>query len=547
MALDLTAEQKEVGRKNFEQVSGSLNRRTFLGAAAGAAAALPLSAGVYFGYTALEGKPVKAAMIGCGDEGGVLMGEHNPQFLKFIAACDIRPFNKDRILNGDPKVPLRKGFIYHYGKDYTADIRDHHFYEDYKEMLDKEKDIEAVVIALPLHLHAPVAIECMKRGKHVLCEKLMAHDITQCKAMIKAAKDNKVILSIGHQRHYSMLYANALEVVKSGVLGDIKHIRALWHRNNTWPISPEPEWVETSDVKQPVLKDGWYPPVLKEDYNALVPTGLIQKYDYQDIGELIRWRIFDRTGGGLMAELGSHQLDACSIFLGKVKPLAVLGSGVKSFYGPGKNDRDCDDHVFVTFEFPGKEHPQGANKGTDANDIVVVTYSSINTNGFEGYGECLMGSRGTLVVESEKNVYLYKEGQPGKSAESKPRETAVMVTPGAKGKPALESASTWGGPSAAAVKVEGGAEAPASRGYREEMEHFAYCARKWDKAKGYAKGADGKYAQELPRCHGEVAMADAILALTANLAMDTRKRIEFQADWFDSDSPAVPEVDGKKA
>jgi predicted dehydrogenase len=300
-------------------------------------------------------------------------------------------------------------------------------------------------------------------------------------------------------------------------------------------------------VKQPVLKDGWYPPVLKEDYNALVPTGLIQKYDYQDIGELIRWRIFDRTGGGLMAELGSHQLDACSIFLGKVKPLAVLGSGVKSFYGPGKNDRDCDDHVFVTFEFPGKEHPQGANKGTDANDIVVVTYSSINTNGFEGYGECLMGSRGTLVVESEKNVYLYKEGQPGKSAESKPRETAVMVTPGAKGKPALESASTWGGPSAAAVKVEGGAEAPASRGYREEMEHFAYCARKWDKAKGYAKGADGKYAQELPRCHGEVAMADAILALTANLAMDTRKRIEFQADWFDSASPAVPEVDGKKA
>ena len=108
MALDLTAEQKEVGRKNFDAASSSINRRTFIGTAAGAAAAIPLSAGVYFGYQSLGGKPVKTAVIGCGDEGGVLVGEHNPQFVELIAACDIRPFNKKRVLNGDPKVPLRK-------------------------------------------------------------------------------------------------------------------------------------------------------------------------------------------------------------------------------------------------------------------------------------------------------------------------------------------------------------------------------------------------------------------------------------------------------
>ena len=102
-------------------------------------------------------------------------------------------------------------------------------------MLEKEKEIEAVVIALPLHLHAPVAIDCLKAGKHVLCEKLMARNIGQCKEMIKAAEENDRILSIGHQRHYSMLYAHAVEVIKAGVLGDVKHIRALWHRNITWP------------------------------------------------------------------------------------------------------------------------------------------------------------------------------------------------------------------------------------------------------------------------------------------------------------------------
>ena len=123
---------------------------------------------------------------------------------------------------------------------------------------------------------------------------------------------------------------------------------------------------------------------------------------------------------------------------------------------------------------------------------------------------------------------------------------SVTTAPG--GKPAIEASSTWGGPSASAVKADGGASGPVSRGYREEMEHFAYCIRKWDKAKGYAKKEDGKYAQDLPRCHGEVAMADAILALTANLAMKHHQRIEFKPEWFDSDSPANPEAmfDGKK-
>ena len=64
-----------------------------------------------------------------------------------------------------------------------------------------------------------------------------------------------------------------------------------------------------------------------------------------------------------MAELGTHQLDAGRIFLGKVKPLSPSGIGVKSFYGPGKNDRDSDDHVFVTFEFPGQGTPEGREPG----------------------------------------------------------------------------------------------------------------------------------------------------------------------------------------
>ena len=78
------------------------------------------------------------------------------------------------------------------------------------------------------------------------------------------------------------------------------------------------------------------------------------------------------------------------------------------------------------------------------------------------------------------------------------------------------------------------------RGYRSEMEHFAYCVRKWDKNVGWEK-KDGKFVQEVPRCHGEVAMADAILALTANMAMKTKQRIEFDPKWFEADKSDCPE------
>jgi predicted dehydrogenase len=450
-----------------------------------------------------------------------------------------------RIFDGDPAaIALRKGFKKIYGNEANNIKR----YDDYRAMLRDNKDIEAVVIALPLHLHAPVAIDVMKAGQergkpiHVLCEKLMAWNVTQCKQMIRSAKETGSILSIGHQRHYSMLYAHASEVIRSGLLGEIRHIRALWHRNNTWDFVPDPKKGElVKGVVQPRYRDGWFNPIYPEDYDALKDR--VQQYGYKSVEELIRWRLYNETGGGLMAELGSHQLDACSIFLGKKHPLAVTGVGGKYFYGPNRNDRDAEDHVFVTYEFPGPNYP------ADKNNLVIVTYSSISTNQFENYGECVMGTHGTMVVERESNVMLYTEKDPNKAQAGEPKSMAVTVTTTAGGKAALESSSTWGpgggGPTAAGGPAPAGAGGPVSRGYREEMEDFAYCVRLWDAKNGYAK-KDGKYEQRLPHCHGEVAMADAIIALTANLSMKRRERIEFKPDWFESDKiTEVPDGDTK--
>ncbi len=551
MSLYLTPDQKEKGKAHFQEAVGrnALTRRDFMkGLLAGGAAAGAVSPAVYYGYKAFEGNPVRVGLIGAGDEGGVLAGFHNPNYLQVVAVSDLRPYNQQRIFKGEPTQPAspRKGLNHFYGEKAKDKIK---LYPNYKDLL-ADKDVEAVIIALPLHLHAQAAVDALRAGKHVLCEKLMAWNVTQCKEMIKAAEETNRVLTIGHQRHYSMLYAHAVEVMASGELGDVKHIRALWHRNNAWPKLDDKTKQPLTDKYGPVYRDGWRLDVPEEDRKEL--EGRIREVGYKSMEELVRWRLFDRTGGGLMAELGSHQLDACSIFLGKVHPLAVMGVGGKFFY---HDERDADDHVFVTFEFPGKNYYKKDDKGNlardgkgkpvtgDKHDVVVVTYSSINTNTFEPYGECVMGARGTLVVEQEQSIMLYPERDPNQKP-GDPRATRVTVAGAGGGRTATESSGSTGAVDpgkALQAGMTAMGSGPVSRGYTEEMEHFAFCVRMHQKAKDAQEQEMWRVGDKAPRCHGKVAMADAIIALTSNLAMKQRQRIEFKQEWFDPKSADVPD------
>src|SRR5208337_4160254 len=114
------------------------------------------------------------------------------------------------------------------------------------------------------------------------------------------------------------------------------------------------------------------------------------------------------------------------------------------------------------------------------------------------------------------------------------RQTSVSVETVAK-KPVLETSPSLAGPSTASA-LGTLATADPSRGYREELEHFAYCVRHGD-ASHYHDDTDHQ-----PRCRGEVAMADAIIALTTNMAMRQNRRIEFDPAWFDPKSDKTPEA-----
>jgi predicted dehydrogenase len=599
--MNLTEEERKAAKENYNEKL-KITRRRFMADLPLAVAAGGAGLGAaYYQYKKIE-QPLKIGIIGTGDEGNVLIGALNPDFVDVVAIADIRPSSIHRAIHGDwpseKMQPARPGLINVYGKkkgwkteeDVRRDVKI--YTNGWDDLLDDE-NVEAVIIALPLWLHRDAANDAMLKGKHVLTEKLMAHSVAECKEMARLAEEKGLLLATGHQRHYSVLYANAVATLRQGIIGDIHHIRAQWHRAaDTWrpamhegSMTPQ-EFVEQKkslervakgieediksgklskedgktqlneakarvkafDAAHPLLskwasvsgrvndpkitgtaREGWVKCLAQLEKMIEDATVDAAAYGYEPhvveesgykctpLEELIRWRLWNRTGGGLMAELGSHQLDASGIFIAsqfkegtKVHPISVTGVGGRHLY---EANRDIDDHVYCLFEYPGKgyyDDDDPSKNVKDENKKVVVTYSSINGNGFGNYGEIVMGTDGTLILEGEKETMLIG----GKSS------TALAMAADAT----VDSYETGGG---AAVAAEVPTE-DVSRGYTEEIEHWAWCIR-------------NKKDPSVLHCPPKVAMADAIIALVSNMAMEKQERIVFKEEWFDPASDETPE------
>ena len=585
--MNLSPEEKAVGKDNFHAAigsnvrdSGGVSRREFLktGITAGVVSGGGLGA-FYFGYEAAIADPVRVGVIGTGDEGNVLIGGISPKFIEVKSIADIRPYNIHRAFHGDwygSAINVRPGLMKVYGwKTEEEARRNVEVYGleqgGYKALLEnaKQDGIEAVIIALPLHLHAEAAIAAMEADLHVLTEKLMAHNIGECKDMARVAEKTGLYLATGHQRHYNILYDNAVDQIRRGLLGDLHYVRAQWHRSNLpWPnkdswqqpmpkgVKPEDKWAKQleadlkswqrklDEAKSPkeielwsnrveqkkrqiadeVLKDkakdfGYQQKQFKDASGKVI-------YDRPPAEELLRWRLWDRTSGGLMAELGSHQLDAAGIFVSAVHggqkqpPLSVVAAANRPIFPV---DRDVEDHVYCIIEFPAPGY--NAKDKYARRRKIGVQYASINGNGFGGYGEIVFGTEGTLILEREKDAMLFKGSD---------KSSNIKVSKGKEG-PTLDTQET---PDAASVAVGKMATLDVSRGYTEELEHWAWCVRNPD-------------PENQPRCHPKVALADAVVALTTNIAARgtekngfTSERIEFKPEWFEPNNDQTP--DGSK-
>lgn len=222
--------------------------------------------------------------------------------------------------------------------------------EDYKTIL-ADKDITAVIVATPTHLHKAVVLEALKAKKHVYCEAPLAHTVEDAKAIALAAKDAlRQVFQAGlqlrsdPQRHFLMPF------IRSGALGEFAAARAQWNKKTSW--------------------------------RATSPNAEREKE--------LNWRLDPELSTGLVGEVGIHQVDELGWFLGGL-PKAVSGFGAITAYAD--DGRQVADTIQAVFEYP---------KGVNLN------YSATLANSFEGDYGILYGSFGAVMIRGN-SAWLFKE------------------------------------------------------------------------------------------------------------------------------------------
>ena len=398
--MNLTPEQQEIGRRNF------------LKAIAGTPAVAALA-----GAAALKGPkrggPVKAALVGSGGEGKVLLSQCDKAWIDVRAICDINDKRANLAAEGMQERGLPKPRTY----------------QDMDQMLAKE-DLEAVIVATPLWAHAPVSVKALEAGKHVLCEKMMAWDVASCHQMAEAARRNNRVLEVGYQRFYNPAYQAAHEgLLKKGLLGDVFYIKNVWHRNSSWRRTEDPP-SPNFDPKQ---------------------------WGYENWEHLLNWRLYGKYSRGLLSELGSHQVAIADWFYDGVPEAVYSSGGVHRF----KDGREVPDHVYTTFDYPGGR---------------TATFTSIQSNAFEDYYEEIQGTKGTLIFRREIEALFFPEADAKKAAEASTKLEVTKRTKNAI-VDAAESrvADASGGRTVAETASDGKVDRLSS--YRNEINTFCSAIR----------------------------------------------------------------------
>ncbi|MGC6424161.1 MAG: Gfo/Idh/MocA family oxidoreductase [Lentimonas sp.] len=167
---------------------------------------------------------------------------------------------------------------------------------DFRKMFDKMGDeIDAVAISTPDHTHFSIAMEAMRRGKHVMVQKPLAHNIHQVRTLQAAAKKYQVKTVMGNQGHCFEGAHRIVEWYRKGILGDVEEVHCWTDRPRMPWFTFEPLPVETAPVPEGVDWDLWQGPVAECEYSE----------DYMPL----RWRAYWKYGCGALGDIGCHTLD----------------------------------------------------------------------------------------------------------------------------------------------------------------------------------------------------------------------------------------------
>lgn len=314
-------------------------RRDFIRTVAGAAVATSA-----LSYSRILGaaERVRMAVIGCGSRG---VGDMN-NFLALdtvdvVGVCDVYADNIDRARK---TATLAKPFA------------------DHRQLLDLP-DVDAVLIGVPDHWHAPIALDALNAGKDVYIEKPLTLRIDEGPEIVKAARLNQRVCQVGMQQRSGRHYLQAKqEYFDTGRLGTVTLARTWWH-GNTYHLRKAPESLQT----QPATLDWarFVGPITWRDY---------------DPQQFYNWRAYLDYGGGQITDLFTHWIDVVHMFMGQDVPTSAVAAGGIYHY---KDGRTAPDTINVLLEYPGP---------------FTATFEATLAPGLSGSGIEFVGTEGRLSI-----------------------------------------------------------------------------------------------------------------------------------------------------
>jgi predicted dehydrogenase len=213
-------------------------------------------------------------------------------------------------------------------------------YTDFREMLDKEKGVDAVLVATPDHTHAVISLEAMRRGKHVYCQKPLTHDVYEARMLAQAARETGVTTQMGIQGHSGEGARLICEWIADGAIGEVREVdawcnlsyfpfgHAYW--SSKWNRRPE----DTPAIPTTLNWDLWLGPASQRPYHPAYHPAV--------------WRCWWDFGSGMMGDRGAHTLDAAVWALKLGYPTSIEATSL---------DLNPDTHPLasiVTYQFPAR-------------------------------------------------------------------------------------------------------------------------------------------------------------------------------------------------
>lgn len=296
---------------------------------------------------------INIGIIGVGAMGRVLIdAAKGIPNVRFKAVCDIWDYNRTY------------GLRYLKAYKHAANA-----YLDYREMLDKEKELHAVLVATPDWMHAEHAIACLQAGLHVYLEKPLANTPEDARRIVLAQRASDKLVQVGFQRRSNPRYLFALKNVlrTNKLLGRVGQINAQWNR------------FKSDDM-------GW-----PRDREA--PPGILRKYGYPSMHHFRNWRWYKKFGGGPVLDLASHQVDVMNWFL-DATPKSVVATGGVDY----DKKHECYDTLMGLLEYNTPTGP------------VRASYQALTTSSYGKYYETFIGDEGALVMsENAQFTRLFRE------------------------------------------------------------------------------------------------------------------------------------------